>query len=191
MCNSSSSSSSGSSNDSNSTSNTGGNLFLSAGDNLLAAQRLAPPILEGTLPQLERSLARAVALRRALLTAPPAVLAHAAIFLRSRALPSTARFPHDFPPAVRAFTAEPPVLSRVLAPQGRLAGRPHRRRRRRRAAERAAMSDDAQRRQLRSGAAAVLSRRNGSRAARAVAVTLRARGAALRRAGCRGPDECH
>merc|ERR1712185_788465 len=50
-----------------------------------------------------------------LLTAPPAVLAHAAIFLRSRALPPTARFPHDFPPAVRAFTAEPPVLSRVLA----------------------------------------------------------------------------
>ena len=69
---SSSSSSSSSSNDSNSNRNTGGNLFLSAGDNLLAAQRLAPPILEGTLPQLERSLARAVALRRALLTAPPA-----------------------------------------------------------------------------------------------------------------------
>ena len=80
---------------------------------------------------------------------------------------------------------------RVCWPQGRLAGRPHRRRRRRRAAERAAMSDDAQRRQLRSGAAAVHSGRNGSRAARAVAVTLRARGAALRRAGCRGPDECH
>ena len=40
---------------------------------------------------------------------------HAAIFLRTRALPSTARFPHDFLAHSAAFTAEPPGVSRVLA----------------------------------------------------------------------------
>ena len=114
--------------------------------------------------------------------------------LRFFCAPARCRRPHAsrtifLPPSAPSLLSRPSC--RVCWPQGRLAGRPHRRRRRRRAAERAAMSDDAQRRQLRSGAAAVLSGRNGSRAARAVAVTLRARGAALRRAGCRGPDECH
>ena len=40
---------------------------------------------------------------------------HAAIFLRTRALPSTARFPHDFLAHSAAFTAEPPGVPRVLA----------------------------------------------------------------------------
>ena len=119
--------------------------------------------------------------------------------LRFFCAPARCRRPHAsrtifLPPSAPSRPSRPSC--RVCWSQGRLAGRPRRReraarRRRRRAAERAAMSDDAQRRQLRSGAAAVLSGRNGSRAARAVAVTLRARGAALRRAGCRGPDECH
>ena len=110
--------------------------------------------------------------------------------LRFFCAPARCRRPHasrtifPLPPTAPSLPSRPSC--RVCWTQGRLAGRP-----RRRESERHAMFDDAQRRHLRSGAAAVLSRRNGSRAARAVAVTLRARGAALRRAGCRGPDECH
>ena len=97
--------------------------------------------------------------------------------LRFFCAPARCRRPHAsrtifLPPSAPSLLSRPSC--RVCWPQGRLAGRPHRRRRRRRAAERAAMSDDAQRRQLRSGAASVLSGRNGSRAACAVAVTLRA-----------------
>ena len=47
-------------------------------------------------------------------------------FLRTRALPSTACFPHDFfPSRLRAFTAEPPAgVPRVLVARGRLSPPP-------------------------------------------------------------------